>query len=201
MSQPRLAWVSLTAFVACLTASIYGYQEAGHAHRAAPAKPDLQPLPVLFAGEDRDHRKQSERIWSLAGTTWLPRLGGRQVAAYRCTIDLKTGTTELDQPRDYSEYEQAAQNKPADHISWEGRTYQILMEDNKGGHPKKPEGTVPWFPDWVRVSLNEIDENSPKVLWTIPVQEFRGQHERHAVRALLIKEGKIRFWMSFWVDD
>jgi hypothetical protein len=36
---------------------------------------------------------------------------------------------------------------------------------------------------------------------TIPVQEFTGDHEGAAARAMTIKDGVARFWMEFWMLD
>jgi hypothetical protein len=131
------------------------------------------------------------------GTTRLPRLGGHKTAAYRCTIDTVTGKAEVDLPKDLEKDEEAAWNDLSEQISRDGHTFQVVMADNK----KERKGGIPGFPDRVRVSISEVDARTKKLLRSIPVQEFQGEHERHGPRALLLKEGKIRFWMQFWVND
>jgi hypothetical protein len=131
------------------------------------------------------------------GTTRLPRLGGRKIAPYRCKVDLATGKTELDLPKDLEKDEEAVWNDLSEQISRDGHTFQILIEDNKN----KKKGGIPGFPDWVRVSISELDNETKKIIRTIPIQEFQGEHEGHGVRALILKDGKIRFWMQFWVND
>src|ERR1041384_742175 len=77
----------------------------------------------------------------------------------------------------------------------DGHTFQVVMVDNK----KERKGGIPGFPDRVRVSISEVDDHTKKILRSIPVQEFEGEHEQQGPRALILKGGKIRFWMQFWV--
>jgi hypothetical protein len=116
---------------------------------------------------------------------------------FRCKIDLGTGKVELTQPRDPKDDELAAWDSLAKEIAKDGRLYRVTFEDNAG----KPELTSLGLPDWVRVSVVELDEQSGAVLRIIPVQDFRGEHERHGNRALVLKAGVLRFWIQFWSDD
>lgn len=149
------------------------------------------------AEKERKTRADASAQAPAIGSTKLPRLGGRQVAPYRCTVDLHAGKVGIDHPKDIDKDEEAVWNDLAEKISRDGHTFQIIMEDNQ----KTKKGGIPGFPDWVRVSLVEIDDKTKKVIRTIPIQEFQGEHERHGPRALILKDGKIRFWMQFWVDD
>lgn len=133
------------------------------------------------------------------GTTTFKRLGGRQTAAYPCTVDLATGKATVG-PRGIPD--PPYQSELSQQVSQGGRTYRILQEDNKRTR-KLPEGepAIPGFPDRVRVTVVEVDDASGNELRRIPIQEFVGEHEQHLARSLRLEDGQLRFWMDFCTHD
>jgi hypothetical protein len=112
-------------------------------------------------------------------------------------MDLGTGKIEVTQPKDREDDEKAVWDNLDKEIVKNGRAYRVTYEDNA----RKPDRKSPGLPDWVRVSVVESDERGGDILRTIPVQDFRGEHERHGHRALLLKDGILRFWIEFWTND
>lgn len=70
----------------------------------------------------------------------------------------------------------------------EGRRYEIVLENKRSK-------------DQARFLVRETDSGTGEPLRTIPVQEFRGFHDGTCARALSFKDGQIRFWAEFWVND
>jgi hypothetical protein len=141
---------------------------------------------------------RNESPWFPAGTTTFPRVGGRKVVPFRCRVDLATGRVAVDRPRDLEKDEAASWDELSAKISRGGRTYQILIEDNKA---KTMKELPPRYPDCVRVSIAEFDDRTRERIRTLPVQEFQGEHEDHGPRAFILKDGALRFWMEFWTND
>ncbi len=126
------------------------------------------------------------------GTTLLPYLGARQVASCRCTVDLPSGKVEV-LPSTRSDVEsEPGWNDLSDRTTREGRTYRVFLEADGGKHQ--------FFPSLVRVSVLESDSRTGTPIRSIPVQEFRGTHEDHGVRALSLTSGRLRFHVQFWVN-
>lgn len=124
-----------------------------------------------------------------AGTTHLPSLGARQVASYRCTVDLVSGNVEV-LPTTRSDMEsEPGWNDLSDRKTLGGRTFRIVIGHNGKKHQ--------FFPDRVLVSVVATSGASVR---TLRVQEFLGAHENHGPRALTLSEGRLRFFMQFWVN-
>ena len=107
----------------------------------------------------------------------------------RCAVDLRTGTVTIDRPP----VENALWKQQTTQALSEGQIYQVVVErrrTTKGG-----------FTDRARVSLRVTDSGTGDPVRTIPVQEFTGDHEGAAARAMTIKDGVARFWMEFWMLD
>jgi len=131
------------------------------------------------------------------GTTTFPPVGGRRVVPCRCRIDLGTGMIQVTQPKDLEDDESAVWKSPAKEIVKNGRRYRVTLEDRTSERDRASSG----LSDWVRVSVVESDERTGAILRKLPIQDLRGKHERHDGRALVLKDGVLRFWIQFWTDD
>ena len=107
----------------------------------------------------------------------------------RCAVDLRSGSTTIERPTSLSAVEESLWNQRPSQALREGRLYQVVIDrtrTSKGG-----------LTDRARVSLRELDCGTGELLRTIPVQEFRGDHECAGAHALTMKDGTLRFWVEF----
>lgn len=107
----------------------------------------------------------------------------------RCAVDLRTGAVTIQHPP----VEETLWKQQTTQAMAEGRLYQVVIDrrrSKKGG-----------FTDRARVSLRETDNGTGDLVRSIPVQEFTGDHEGAAARAMTIQNGVARFWMEFWMLD
>lgn len=72
------------------------------------------------------------------------------------------------------------------------RSFKVEVEDNRIGYA--------WMPSWVRITVNEFGEGG-RLVRTLPVQVFRGNHDDRAIRGLRREGERLRMFLVFWVND
>ena len=132
----------------------------------------------------------AQRTMPLEGVVQLPQTKGGQVATYRCSIDLASGKADVTAGTRSTPEEIAVWNRVSSKLKKDERSYEIVFEENE----KNPQRTAA---DWALVSVVESNA-AGKQLRKIPVQEFWGAFDNHAMRALRLKDGQFHFFVQFW---
>jgi hypothetical protein len=107
-------------------------------------------------------------------------------------VDLATGQSDVHPGRRSGKEEEAAWKLLSPRLKQDERTYEVLIEHSE----KNAQGHV----DWALVSLLETDTASGKLLRKISVYEFWGAHDRGAARGLMMKDGRLQFFVQFWPE-
>jgi hypothetical protein len=130
---------------------------------------------------------------NMEGVVELPSPKVQQVATYRCSIDLQTGRREVKMDRRSGPDEEAVWNNLSRRIKNADRTYEVSVEETD----KNAKGRS----DWAFVTVLETETGTGKLLRKIPVYEFWGNHDRQTPRALMIKNGRLQFFIQFWTAE
>jgi hypothetical protein len=134
-----------------------------------------------------------KRPMPMEGVAELPAPKTRQVATYRCSVDLQTGQGDVKAGQRSGKDEEAAWKNLSPRIKQGSRSYEVFVEENE----KNAKGSI----DWAFVTVLETESGSGRLLRKIPVYEFWGNHDRQAPRALMIKDGHLQFFIQFWTAD
>lgn len=135
---------------------------------------------------------EMKRATSMEGVVQLPPPKAKQVATYRCSVDLATGQSEVREDRRTGKAEEAAWKSVSPRIKHEARTYEVVIEQGE----KNKKGAT----DWAFVTVVESD-SAGNVLRKLPVQEFWGAHDSQTPRALMMKDGRFQFFVQFWPTE
>lgn len=147
--------------------------------------PALLALAAACGGSE----PELKRATSMEGVIQLPPPKAKQVATYRCMVDLSTGQSEVREDKRTGKAEETAWKSVSPKIKHEARTYEVVIEQGE----KNKKGAT----DWAFVTVVEKDA-AGNVLRKIPVQEFWGAHDSQTPRALMMKEGRFQFFVQFW---
>jgi hypothetical protein len=131
-----------------------------------------------------------KRAMPMEGVVQLPVAKTKQVATYRCKIDLQTGEVSVKEDRRAGRDEETAWKSLSPKLKDEEKAYEVVVEQGE----KNAKGHV----DWALVTLIESEASSGKQIRKIPVQEFWGAHAMQTTRALMVKEGAFQFFVQFW---
>jgi hypothetical protein len=146
----------------------------------------LAALAVAGCGSPAKPPTQMEGVAELPGSK-VP------VVTYRCSIDLATGRTDVQPGHRTGKEEEAAWKNLSPSLKKDHIAYEVLVEQGE----KNAKGAA----DWALVTVLETDADSGKVLRKFPVYEFWGAHDRGSPRALMVKEGRLQFFVQFWPAD
>jgi len=142
------------------------------------------------------HRRLTSIDPVVGDVTRFQPIGGRQMRSFHCTLDLATGKAIVvpagnpESPPGDGERESLVEA---------GQRYRVVLEDNSKDLASKAGMTgLGLNSDRVQVSVEVSSESTRKVIRSLPVQEFQGNHEEHVVRSLKLKDGTLTFWIQFW---
>jgi hypothetical protein len=128
----------------------------------------------------------------MQGVAELPGPRVQQVATYRCSIDLATGQAEVHAGRRSGKEEEAAWKVLSPRLKGDPASYEILIENSE----KNAQGHV----DWALVSVLETETGSGRLIRKIPVYEFWGAHDHGAARGMMVRDGRLLFFVQFWPE-
>ena len=150
----------------------------------------LAPLAVVLALGCGGSEGSLKRTMPMEGVVQLPVAKSKQVATYRCKVDLQTGEIEVKEDRRTGRAEETAWKSLSPKLKTEAKTYEVVIEQGD----KNAKGHV----DWALVTLIESDAETGTQVRKIPVQEFWGAHAMQTPRALMMKDGNFQFFVQFW---
>lgn len=131
-----------------------------------------------------------KRAMPMEGVVQLPVAKTKQVATYRCTVDLQTGETQVKEDRRAGREEETAWKVVSPKLTHGEKAYEVIVEKGE----KNAKGHI----DWALVTLIENEASTGKQIRKIPIQEFWGAHAMQTTRALMMKEGTFQFFIQFW---
>jgi len=127
------------------------------------------------------------------GVAELPASKVQQVATYRCSVDLRNGHIDVNPGRRAGKEEETAWKNLSSRLKQDRLAYEVLIEQSE----KNAKGGA----DWALVTVLETEADSGKLIRKFPVYEFWGSHDRGLPRALMVKDGRLQFFVQFWPAD
>jgi hypothetical protein len=134
-----------------------------------------------------------KRTMPMEGVAELPPPKTRQIATYRCSVDLQNGQSDVKIGQRSGKDEEAAWKNLSPRIKQGSRAFEVFVEENE----KNAKGST----DWAFVTVLETEAGSGRLLRKIPVYEFWGGYDRQAPRGLMLKDGHLQFFIQFWTAD
>jgi hypothetical protein len=131
-----------------------------------------------------------KRAMPMEGVVNLPVAKTKQVATYRCKVQLQTGEIEVKEDRRAGKDEETAWKNLSSKLKNGEKSYEVVVEQGE----KNAKGHI----DWALVTLIESEASTGRQIRKIPVQEFWGAHAMQTPRALMLKEGHFQFFIQFW---
>lgn len=126
----------------------------------------------------------------MEGALQLPVAKTKQVATYRCRVDLQTGEIEVREDRRTGRDEEAAWKSLSSKLKDGEKAYEVVIEQGE----KNAKGLT----DWAMVTVIETESATGRQIRKIPVHEFWGAHAMQTPRALMMKDGRFQFFVQFW---
>ncbi|MBI3858326.1 MAG: hypothetical protein HY293_21795 [Planctomycetes bacterium] len=134
-----------------------------------------------------------KRTMPMEGVVQLPPPKAKQVATYRCSINLATGHPEVKEDKRTGRDEEKAWMNLSPKFKQGDKGYEVVIEQSE----KNAKGAI----EWALVSVLETEAATGKLLRKLPVQDFWGAHDRQTPRALMMKDGRFQFFVQFWPAD
>ena len=157
-----------------------------------PVMSKVEPLAlaILVAAAGCGGESPMKRAMPMEGVVQLPVAKTKQVATYRCKVDLLTGEISVREDRRSGKDEEAAWKSLSPKLKDGEKTYEVVIE--------QAEKNAKGFVDWALVTLIESETETGRQIRKIPVQEFWGAHAMQTPRALMVKDGFFQFFVQFW---